>query len=93
MKVLPSRLLKIAAIAALVVSSGAQAYCACAQIAAQYASQAQASVLTKLSTCDQYKADPTAYQACTSPIYLESLNMYQYVYNQAYSGCNGACPR
>lgn len=93
MKVLSSRLLKIAAMATIMVSSYADAACSCGQIAQEYASQARASVLTKLSTCDQYKSDPTAYNACASPIYVEAEALYSYVYNQAYSGCSRACPR
>lgn len=87
-----SRLLKFAAIATILVSSYADAACSCAQIANEYAAQARASVLTKLSTCDQYKSDPAAYNACTAPIYAEANALASYVYNQAYSGCSRACP-
>jgi hypothetical protein len=95
MKVLSSRLRKAALMTAiLVVSSVASADCNsnCSAIARQYAEQARASVLTKLSTCDQYASDPTAYNNCTAPIYAEADAKYKYVYNEAYSGCLRSCP-
>jgi hypothetical protein len=93
MKVLSSRLIKAAVVATFLVSGVADAACSCAQIAQEYAAQARASVLTKLSSCDQYQSDPATYSSCRSAIYLEADAMYSNIYNQAYSGCSRACPR
>jgi hypothetical protein len=95
MQVLSSRLFKsFVTTVILVVSGAASADCNsnCDPIARRYAEEARASVLTKLSTCDQYKSDPAAYNACTAPIYTEAQNRYNYVYSQAYAGCMRACP-
>jgi hypothetical protein len=92
MKVLSSRLIKAAVVATFLVSGVADAACSCAQIAGEYATSARNSVLRKLSTCDQYQGNPTAYNACAAPIYAEADALYNYVYSNAYSGCSRACP-
>lgn len=95
MKFMSTRLSKFAVVAAIFMSGAAGAAgdkCGCETTAARYAEQARASVLTQLSTCDQYKSNPTAYSACTAPIYTQAQNQYNYVYNSAYSACSRSCP-
>lgn len=95
MQVLSNRLFKsVVTTAIFIASSVASADCTfnCAPIARQYAEQARAYELSKLSTCDQYKSDPAAYNACTAPIYARAQSQYDYVYSQAFAGCMRACP-
>jgi hypothetical protein len=94
MKVLSSRLVKLAAIAAILASGIANATspCGCVETATRYAEQARATELAKLSTCDQYKSDAAAYNSCTAPIYTQAQNQYTYVYNSAYGACRRSCP-
>jgi hypothetical protein len=93
MKVPSSRLIKSAVIAAILVSGVASAGdCGCAQTAATYAAQARDYELSKLSTCDQYAADATAYNSCRSAIYAKAQSQYNYVYSSAYGACSRSCP-
>jgi hypothetical protein len=94
MKVLSSRLIKFAAVAAILASGFANATspCGCEETATRYAQQARDAELAKMSTCDQYKSDPTAYNNCTAQVNAKAQSQYTYVYNSAYSACRRSCP-
>jgi hypothetical protein len=95
MKRLSSRLLKMGALATLLVSGMAGAYNNCNYICnetgVRAAEGARASVLTQLSKCDQYASDPAAYNACAAPIYAQAQSVYNTVYAQASNACGNSC--
>jgi len=97
MKVLSNRLLKLAAVAATLVAgvAYAQTYnnnCGCYDTATRNAQQARDYELSKMSTCDQYKADATAYNNCVAQVNAKAQSQYTYVFNAAYSACRRSCP-
>lgn len=95
MKIFSSQALKIAASLAILVSSAAYAetcYQACQRVATQSATQARAAYISQnLPGCDQYKADPTAYNTCVANLNTAANNYYQSVYQQAITRCQGSC--